>query len=120
MVESRQTRQKRILDEESKKFTKNFNAEDLLERVSKKDKKIGIATIYRYLKELRKNNQIYSYTCEGKTIYSNSKKTHCHFIDEVSGEVIHFDIDSLDFLKGKIKGEINSISIEVKGNFSSL
>jgi Fe2+ or Zn2+ uptake regulation protein len=116
MVESRVTRQKRILDDSIKQLTKNFNAEELLLLVQKDDKKIGIATIYRYLKDLRKTNSIYSYTCEGKTIYSNSKKTHCHFIDEISGEVIHFDIDNLDFLNGKVKGDINSISIEVKGN----
>ncbi len=116
MVESRQTRQKRILEESVSSFKSNFNAEQLLEKVNKQDKKIGIATIYRFLKDLRLKNNIFSYQCEGKTIYSNTKKTHCHFIDEESGKTLHFDIENLDFLKGKIKGEINSISIEVRGN----
>lgn len=118
MAESRQTRQKRILEESISSFTSNFDAEELLERANQKDKKIGIATIYRYLKELRNTNEIYSYQCGGKTIYSNTKKTHCHFIDEESGEIVHFDIDNLDFLKDKIDGDINSISIEVRGKLT--
>ena len=34
---------------------------------------------------------------------------------EETGKVIHFDVDSLDFLKNKIPGSISSFQIEVKG-----
>ncbi len=115
MVESRLTRQKRILDTESKKIKGFFNAEQLLKKVNLLDKKIGIATIYRYLKESKKNNSLYSYQCEGKTIYSNTKTSHCHFICEESGKTFHFEIDNLDFIKNKVPGDITSISIEVRG-----
>jgi len=115
MVKNRQTRQKELLDADVKKFKTFFYSEDLLEKISKKDKKIGIATIYRYLKNLREKDEIYSYVCNGKTIYSNSKKSHCHFECIESGKVMHFEIDNLDFLKDKIPGEIESFQIEVKG-----
>ena len=98
-----------------KKLKGFFSAEDLLEKVSTKDKKIGIATIYRYLKDLRKKDSIYSYICNGKTIYSFEKKSHCHFECVETGEIFHFEIDDLDFLKDKIPGEIESVQLEVKG-----
>ena len=112
---SRKTKQKELLHKEMQAFNSWFNAEDLYERVKKKDEKIGIATIYRFLSDLRDKQEIYSYMCDRKTIYSRSKKSHCHFICENTGKVIHFDIDSLDFLKDKIPGEISSFQIEVTG-----
>jgi Fe2+ or Zn2+ uptake regulation protein len=105
----RNTKQKNILDEEVKKFNKYFTAEELHEKVSNKG--IGQATVYRYLKE----KGLHSYLCDRRTIYSNKKISHCHFIDENTGKIIHFDVDSIDFLKNKIPGEITSFQIEVKG-----
>jgi Fe2+ or Zn2+ uptake regulation protein len=67
------------------------------------------------LKKLRNSEEIFSYTCDNKLLYSNVKKSHCHFICQETGKVIHFDVDSLDFLKDKIPGEISSFQIEVKG-----
>lgn len=114
-MKSRQTRQKEILEKNTKTFKTHFTAEDLYDKVSKEDSKIGIATIYRYLKDLRSKDNIYSYTCQGKTIYSNSKSNHCHFECVETGKVIHFNIDNLDFLKDKIPGNIVSFQLEVKG-----
>ena len=34
---------------------------------------------------------------------------------EETGKIIHFDVDSLDFLKNKIPGTISSFQIEVRG-----
>ena len=115
-MKTRQTRQKEIIEKEIKKFNRFFNAEDVLEKTSKIDKKIGIATIYRFLKDLRKRDLIYSYLCSGKTIYSNSKRSHCHFECLKSSKVIHFEIDNIDFIKDKIPGDIESFQLEVKGN----
>ena len=78
-MKTRQTRQKEIIDSEIKKIKTFFSAEELFDKVSKIDKKIGIATIYKYLKDLREKDLIYSYTCMGKAIYSSKKKSHCHF-----------------------------------------
>jgi len=114
-MKNRQTRQKEIIQKEIDLMKNFFSAENLLERISKKDKKIGIATIYRFLKELRDKDLIFSYTCSGKTIYSTKKRSHCHFECVESGKVIHFEIDNLDFLKDKIPGDIESFQLEVKG-----
>jgi Fe2+ or Zn2+ uptake regulation protein len=114
-MKTRSTRQKELLDTERLKIKTFFSAEGLYETVSKKDNKLGMATIYRYLKALRKEGLIYSYTCDGKNIYSNNKSNHCHFECEETGEIIHFDIENIDFLKNKIPGEITSFQLEVKG-----
>ncbi|MGV8162130.1 MAG: Fur family transcriptional regulator [Candidatus Nanoarchaeia archaeon] len=112
---SRNTKQKETIDIELKKINSFFTAEELFENVRKNNQDIGLATIYRFLKELRDNKEIYSYTCDGKLIYSKQKKSHCHFICEQTGKIIHFDVDSLDFLKNKIPGDITSFQIEVRG-----
>lgn len=111
----RNTKQKEIIDKEIRRFKTFFTAQDIYEKVKSIDKDIGLATVYRFLKYLRKNGEIFSYTCYGKFVYSKEKKSHCHFICEETGKVIHFDVDSLDFLKNKIPGSISSFQIEVKG-----
>ena len=68
-----------------------------------------------HLKKLIEEGKIHSYSCNRKIIYSSNVKSHCHFICEKTGKIIHFDVDSLDFLKDKIPGEISSFQIEVKG-----
>jgi len=114
-MKTRNTKQKEIINKEIKKFKTFFTAEDLYEKVRLIDKNIGLATIYRFLKTLRKNGNIFSYTCNSKLVYSTENRSHCHFVCEKTGKVIHFNIDSLDFLKDKLPGSITSFQIEVKG-----
>ena len=119
MVQSRNTRQKEMILHTISSFKTFFNAQDVLDSIksnTNSQKKIGIATIYRVLKNLKESRKIYSYKCEGKTIYSNSQKSHCHFNCTKTGRSFHFEIDSLDFLKDKIPGDIESIQIEVLGS----
>ena len=112
---SRNTRQKETIQKEINKINTFFTAEDIYHKLNKIDKNIGLATIYRFLKTLRKTKQLYSYTCNNKLVYSKEKKSHCHYICEETGKIIHFDINSIDFLKNKIPGSITSFQIEVKG-----
>lgn len=112
-MQTRNTKQKRIISKEIEAFKTFFTAEELYERVKKKH--IGLATVYRFLKTERKNQHIFSYACDGKLIYSKENKSHCHYICEETGQILHFTIDSLDFLKDKIPGSITSFQIEVKG-----
>lgn len=114
-MKDRNTRQKEIIEEEIKKFKKFFSVKELFEKVLERDKKIGIATIYRYLKKLKNEENIYSYSCSGETIYSNAKKSHCHFECLETGKIIHFEIENLDFLKDKVPGDIESLQLEIKG-----
>ena len=108
----RNTRQKEIIEKELEKIDTFFTAEELYDKVKKKN--IGIATVYRFLKE-KKDEELFSYVCDRKQIYSKQNKSHCHFVCEKTGNVIHFNIDSLDFLKNKIPGTIQSFQLEVRG-----
>lgn len=115
LKQNRATKQKEKINQELKKINFFFSAEYLYGIVKQKDKKIGIATIYRYLKEANKKEELFAYTCNRRTVYSKGKKSHCHFNCEKTGKIIHFEIQNLDFLKDKIPGTISSFQLDVKG-----
>jgi Fe2+ or Zn2+ uptake regulation protein len=117
-MKSRNTIQKGIMQKEAAKFDSFFTAQELFEKARAKDNRIGLATIYRFLAEMREGGALYSYSCSGRAAYSTLKRSHCHFICEETGRVIHFDVDSLDFLRDKLPGEISSFQIEVRGKCS--
>jgi len=98
---SRETKQKEILNNEIKKFSSFFNADELYEKVKKKDPRLGIATVYRFLKDLKNKNKIHFYVCDRKDIYSFNDKNHCHFVCLKCGKVKHLKITSLNFLEKK-------------------
>ena len=111
----RQTKQKSLIQEEINSFSSFFNAEKLYDKVSKKKSSIGIATIYRLLNSLVNKGEIHSYICDRKTVYSNSKKIHCHFKCNRCGKVRHMDIKKIDFLRSQVKGEICHFQIDITG-----
>jgi Fe2+ or Zn2+ uptake regulation protein len=114
----RNTKQKELLNEEIKKFNYFFTAEEFFRQVNKKKSCLGIATVYRFLNELVNKKELHTYFCDRRILYSRQKNSHCHFICEKTGEIIHFDIENLDFLKyikNKIPGKINSLQLEIKG-----
>lgn len=110
---SRETKQKNLIKNEFDKFNSLFTAEDLNAKL--KNKGIGIATIYRFLKDLRDNGKLFSYNCNRRSLYSKEKVSHCHFMCQRCSKIIHINIDSFDFLKKKIDGEIQQFQIDVKG-----
>lgn len=115
---SRNTKQKEVIEKTLSSMNSFFTAEDIYKLVKKKDIHMGIATVYRFLKDLKKENKIYSYICDRKTVYSKEMKSHCHFTCEKTGKIIHFDINNIDFLKKvkeKIPGSITSFQLEVRG-----
>jgi Fe2+ or Zn2+ uptake regulation protein len=109
----RQTLQKKILREELVKFNSFFDGSDLYKKASKRNHKIGVATVYRFLKKLVEAGEIHSYLCEKRTIYSRNKNNHCHFVCKKCGEIKHFQLKHLDFLD--IKGEVCHFQIDVNG-----
>jgi len=113
--QSRKTKQKELIQSELSTFSSLFTADELFEKIKKKDNTIGIATIYRLLKDLRKKKELHSYICERKMIYSKEKNNHCHFICQKCDQITHFNIEKIDFLKSKIKGEICHFQIDVHG-----
>jgi len=115
---SRNTKQKELIDNVVSSTNSFFTAEDIYNLTKKKDSKLGIATVYRFLNNLKKTGKLYSYICDRKTLYSKEKNSHCHYICEKTGKVIHFNIENLEFLKNikqKIPGDIRSIQLEIRG-----
>jgi Fur family transcriptional regulator, ferric uptake regulator len=112
---SRKTKQKELIQSEISTFTSLFTADELFEKIKKKDNTIGIATVYRFLKDLRKKKELHSYVCERKMIYSREKNNHCHFICQKCDHITHFNIEKIDFLSSKIKGDICHFQIDVHG-----
>ena len=114
MVINRNTRQKEIIIKEVNNLNQFFNANELYEKVNKKDSKIGIATVYRILRDLRKRNILHSYICNRKTIYSKDDRSHCHFTCQKCGKISHLSIKSLNFLENTNKS-ICHFQIDVEG-----
>lgn len=114
-MKPRLTKQKQLLEEEIIKYSSFFNAEDLFQKVGRRNSKLGLATIYRYLNEQVNAGKLHSYTCNRRTLYSTSKKNHCHFHCERCGEIKHIQLQKLDFLKQNIEGELCHFQIDVAG-----
>ncbi|MBI3051040.1 transcriptional repressor [Candidatus Woesearchaeota archaeon] len=112
---SRKTRQKRLLQNEAEKFTTFFRAEELFHSARKKDKGIGMATVYRFLNDSRRKNLIHAYSCENRMLFSVSNKTHCHFKCQECGLVSSIRLDSVDFIQRKIRGSVCHFQLEIEG-----
>ena len=112
---SRKTKQKELIQSEILKFGSFFTSDELYEKIKEKDHNIGIATVYRFLKDLRRKKELHSYICNRKMIYSREKNNHCHFICQKCDQITHFSIEKIDFLKTKIRGEICHFQIDVYG-----
>jgi Fe2+ or Zn2+ uptake regulation protein len=112
----RKTNQKKFIEEEIKNLHSFFDAEKLYKQVSKKNKKIGIATVYRFLKKLIEEGKIHSYSCNRKIIYSSNVKSHCHFICETCGDIKHINLKKLDFIKKEVQGDICHFQIDITGS----
>lgn len=115
MVESRETEQKKLIAKKIAEMNHFFTAEELHNIVTKLDNRIGIATIYRFLRDLREKREIHSYNCERKSIYSKSNINHSHFKCEACGKISHLKIDSIDFIKKIVSADICHFQIEVSG-----
>ncbi len=112
---ARDTKQKKDIIEEIQHYTGFFNAEELHSRVLKKNKHVGIATVYRSLKVLTENGELHSYLCNRRAIYSTNKHSHCHFTCEVCGKKEHIIVKKLDFLQKEIQGDVCHVQIDCSG-----
>lgn len=111
----RTTNQKILLNEEVKKQDTFFNTEEFYNKVSRRYSSIGIATIYRFLKQLEEKGEIHSFLCENRKIYSLGKKNHAHFTCEKCNEIKHIAVKKVDFLKESIEGKVCHLQIDVAG-----
>ena len=111
----RMTWQKRLLSEAVKSFSSFFDAYELYEKIAKKEKGIGLATIYRFLNALEQEGEVHSFLCGTKRVYSNNKKSHAHFRCEKCGNLKHIKIKNVDFLNESLHDEICHFQIELSG-----
>ncbi len=114
-LKSRNTRQKEIIELELEKADMFFTAENLLERIRKKDSAIGIATIYRFLKQKSEAGELHAYRCGGKNLYSVEKRNHSHFICKQCGRTTHININDISVIKNSIKGIMCHFQLDVYG-----
>ncbi|MBS3166478.1 transcriptional repressor [Candidatus Woesearchaeota archaeon] len=88
------TKQKRILYQAMHKSTTLFNAEELYQHAFKK---IGLATIYRFLKT------------------AEDAGNHIHFHCEKCGLITHITIKNADFLHEELPGKVCHFQIDITG-----
>ena len=111
----RETKQKKILREELEKFDSFFTSEELHDKAKKRDARIGVATVYRFLANMKKMSRLHSYTCGRKAVYSGNLDSHCHFICQKCGKKMHITMDKLDFLRKNFKGRVCHFQIDISG-----
>lgn len=115
MSRIRTTQQLETLREATTQMDSFFDAKDLHAQASKKDQDLGIATVYRYLRDAVEHGRLHPYRCGRRNVYTRKQRSHCHFVCEETGKTVHFDLDDVEFLKDKIPGTITSIQLEVRG-----
>ncbi len=115
MTRCRNTKQKRIIEEEVQKFETFFTADELHSRVKKIDSKIGIATVYRYLRDNSCDGNLHLYNCERRKIYSINDKSHCHFHCIKCGRNNLIQVKKIDFIKHGVKGKVCHFQLDIYG-----
>lgn len=114
-ISKRLTAQKSLLQQELDHSTTLFDAEELYAKAVTKNPALGIATVYRFLRECVEQGKIHSYSCGRKTIYSTSKNNHSHFRCEKCGLVQHIGVKKLDFLPLALRNTVCHLQIDITG-----
>jgi len=109
----RLTKQKQIMINELSNFNTFFDVDEFHNKVSN-HKRIGIATIYRFLSDLENEAKIHSYTCNGRKIYSKNRNNHIHFICEKCNSKKHISIDKIDFISN-YKNKVCHFQLDMYG-----
>ncbi|OIO20716.1 hypothetical protein AUJ17_05215 [Candidatus Micrarchaeota archaeon CG1_02_47_40] len=112
---TRNTRQKGIIEGRLEDFDSFFTAEELLANARKKSKKIGIATIYRFLKEAENEGKLHSYLCGRRRVYSMEESSHCHFTCSKCGRSGHFRLKDISSIRASVEGKICHFQLDVTG-----
>jgi Fe2+ or Zn2+ uptake regulation protein len=114
MGRTRETKQKRIIEDEIQKFETSFTADELYSRVNKIDPKISLATVYRYLRDTGCEN-LHTYYCDKRKIYSTTNISHCHFKCSNCGREYHVDVKEIDFQKYGVKSKVCHFQLDLYG-----
>ena len=100
----RLTDQRRLIAKVMSEATDHPDVDELHKRVSKIDKKVSIATVYRPVKLFEESGILEKHDFKGgKARYEQSPDTHHdHLIDVNSGEIIEFVDQEIENLQNKI------------------
>ncbi len=100
----RLTDQRRMIAKVMSEATDHPDVDELHKRVSKIDKKVSIATVYRTVKLFEESGILEKHDFKGgKARYEQSPDTHHdHLIDVNSGEIIEFVDEEIENLQNKI------------------
>lgn len=115
MISKRLTAQKNLLQQEVENSSTLFDADRLHAKVIAKNPAIGMATVYRFLRDCVEEGKLHSYSCDRKTIYSTSKNSHAHFRCEKCGLREHLALKKLDFLPAALRNAVCHLQIDVTG-----
>lgn len=115
MARLRMTGQKALMESELSLFSVLFDADLFYAQIRRKNSKIGIATVYRFLKGCVEEGKLHAYSCNRKAVFSVSSNSHCHFTCKDCGEVTHINLEKVDFLQRSVKGDICHFQIDVSG-----
>ncbi|MFH1174541.1 MAG: transcriptional repressor [archaeon] len=110
-MNSRWTRQKELLKNTLHGMSGFFSADDLAAKLPS----IGIATIYRFLREQRAQRQLHAFMCGNVTVYAREKNMHCHFTCMRCHKTIHVDLQRIADIKRSIKGELCHFQLDMTG-----
>lgn len=94
------TNSRKLIMEYIKKLDNSFSSQELYELMLKDNEKVGLTTIYRFLEDLEKNNELKKFYDE-KNIARYQYLEHCdeqnHFYLKCNncGTLIHIDCDCI-------------------------
>ncbi len=103
------TENRRIIAKVISNSNNHPDIEEVYNKASKINPKIGIATVYRAVKMFEEENVILKHDFgEGKARYEeiNEEDHHDHLIDVNSGKVVEFFDEELEKLKDKIAHDL--------------
>ena len=104
-MQKRQTRQKSLV---SNCFISDdcYTADDIMSQTA-----LPKATVYRVLKTMVDDHALHTFTCQGKTVYSNTTQNHCTFTCCHCGTTKHIK----PTLKMDIQDKIHTVSMDITG-----
>lgn len=101
----RSTAQRRLVTDVFFRSEGHLSIEDVLERVRRKDPKVGYATVYRTLKLLKESGLAYErHFGDGVSRYevAHADEHHDHLICMECGKIVEFEDDRIEHLQDEL------------------
>ncbi len=114
----RKSQQRKVILDELQKSTAHPTAKQLYQLVKKRLPDVGMATIYRNLDHLEKNNQVIKIgSKQNETRYDGKISKHCHLICRDCNHIIDLmDVDKI-IIKSK---ELKQSKFKIDPNYAEI